>query len=102
MAGVGAALVAFSLALADAVALVAVAGADALGIVTVAEVGKLDAADGDADQVLAFLADQLALGEELAQVVADSSFDDLAEALVVFFDFKDHGEGSGCQWFRVQ
>ena len=43
------------------------------------------------DQVLAFLADQLALGEELAQVVADASFDDLPEALVIFFDLEDHG-----------
>jgi hypothetical protein len=40
--------------------------------------------------VLALLADQLALGQELAQVVADSSFDDLPEALVVFFDLQDH------------
>ena len=78
------------LALADDVAFLAVARADALRVVAVAEVRQLDAADGDADQVLAFLADQLALGEELAQVLPDPSLDDLAEALVIFFDLEDH------------
>ena len=78
------------LALADDVAFLAVAGADAAGVVAVAEVRQLDAADGDADQVLALLADQLALGEELAQVLPDPALDDLAEALVIFFDLQDH------------
>ena len=78
------------LALADDIAFLAVAGADALGVVAVAEVRQLDPADGDLDQVLALLADQLALGEELAQVVADPALDDLPEALVIFFDLQDH------------
>jgi hypothetical protein len=72
-------------------AFLAVAGADAAGVVAVAEVRELDAADGDADEVLPLLADQLPLGEELPQVVTDATLDDLAEALVVFFDLEDHG-----------
>jgi hypothetical protein len=40
--------------------------------------------------VLAFLADQLALGEELAQVLPDPALDDLPEALVIFFDLENH------------
>ena len=35
----------------------AVADADALGVVAIAEMGQLDAAHGNGDQVLAFLAD---------------------------------------------
>jgi hypothetical protein len=73
------------------VAFLAVARADAAGVVAVAEVRQLDPAHGDGDEVLALLADQLALGEELAQVLADPAFDDLAEALVIFFDLEDHG-----------
>ena len=77
-------------ALADDVALVAVARPDAAGIVAIAKMRQLDPAHGDGDQVLAFLADQLALGEEFAQVVTDAALDDLPEALVIFFDLKDH------------
>ena len=52
--------------------------------------GQLHAPDGDADQVLTLLPDQLALGEELPQVVADATLDDLAEPLVVLLDLEDH------------
>src|SRR5690606_20225734 len=79
------------LPLAHAVPLLAVAHADAGGVVAVAEVGQLDLVNRDADEVLPLLADELPLGEELAQVVTDASLDDLAEALVVFFDIQDHG-----------
>src|SRR5262249_42566537 len=58
-AGLGAALGAFALALADDVPFLAVARADAAAVVAVAKVRQLDAADGDRDEVLAFLADQL-------------------------------------------
>src|SRR5262249_34582994 len=68
-----------------------IAGADAaVVVVAVAEVRQFDAADGDADQVLAFLAEQLAAGEEFAQVAADLALDDLAKALVVLLN----GHGS--------
>jgi hypothetical protein len=36
--------------------------------------------------VFAFFSDELAAGDEFAQVAADAAFDDLAEALVVLFD----------------
>ncbi len=77
-------------AFADDIAFFAVAGADAAGVVAVAEMRQLDAAHGDADQVLAFFADQFALGEKFAQIVADPAFDDLPEALMIFFDLEDH------------
>jgi hypothetical protein len=40
--------------------------------------------------VLAFLADQLALGEKPAQVFADSALDDMPKSLVIFFDLENH------------
>ena len=46
--GLGAALAFAGLALADDIAFFAVAGADAPGVVAVAKVGQLDAADGNA------------------------------------------------------
>jgi hypothetical protein len=52
---------------------------------------KLDPADGDGDEMFAFLADQLTFSEKPAQVFADSAFDDMPKTLVVFFDFQDHG-----------
>jgi len=66
------------------------AGADASGVVAVAKVRQLDAAHRNADQVLAFLADQFTLGEELAQVLPDPALDDLPETLVIFFDLQYH------------
>jgi hypothetical protein len=50
---------------------------------------QLDPAHGNADQVLALFADQLALGQKFAQIFPDASFDDLAKALVIFFDLKN-------------
>jgi len=76
----------FAGAFADGIAFLAVTRADAAGIVAIAEMGEFDAAEGDADEVLSLFSDEFALGEEFAQVVADSSFDDLPEALVIFFD----------------
>ena len=35
-------------------------------------------------------ADEFALGEKFAQIVADSAFDDLPKALMIFFDLEDH------------
>jgi len=40
--------------------------------------------------VRAFLADEFALCEKSAQILADSSFEDDAEALVSFSDLEDH------------
>ncbi len=84
LAGLIAAL--FAVALADGLAFFAIAGADAAGVVAVAEGGDFDAVDGDGDEVLAFFADEFAAGEEFAEVAADAAFDDLAEALVVLVD----------------
>src|SRR5688500_11828580 len=89
LAGLGATLAA-AVAFADLVAFLALAGADAAGVVAIAKVGQVDAADGDGDEVLALFADQLALGEELAKVFADAPFDDLAEALMIFVNLQDH------------
>src|SRR6185295_10817135 len=75
---------------ADAVALAALAHADAAGVVAVAEGGDVDVAHGDGDEAAAFLADQLAPGEEAAEVTADTAADDLAEAVVVLFDLVEH------------
>ena len=74
------------LALSDDLAFFAVAGADAGGVVAVAEGGDFDAVDGDGDEVFALFADEFAAGDELAEVGADAAFDDLAEALVVLVD----------------
>src|SRR4051794_35879510 len=89
LALLGAALGA-ALALADDVALLAVPGADAGGVVAVPEMRQLDPPDRDADQVLALLADQLPLGEELAEVLPDPALHDLPEPLMIFFDLEDH------------
>src|SRR5437867_2160930 len=52
-------------------------------VVAVTEVRDINAADRDADQVLAFLAQQLAARQEPPQIVTDFALDDLAEALMV-------------------
>src|SRR5436305_984600 len=49
---------------ADSVALLAIADTYAARIITIAKMRELDAAHGDGDQVLAFFADQFALGEK--------------------------------------
>ncbi len=76
----------FALPLSDDFPLFSLSRADAGGIVAVSKMGKLDSADGDADEVFAFLADQFALGEKFPQIVANAPFDDLPEALVIFLD----------------
>src|SRR5262245_54270191 len=95
--GLGAALGTFALALADDIAFFAVAGADALRVISVSEVRQLDATHRDRNEMLAFLADQLALGEEFAQVLPDPALDDLAEALVIFFDLQDQLTAPSCR-----
>src|SRR5687768_14897878 len=67
----GASLRAFALTFADDVTFFAVARPDAAGVIPVAKVREVDAAHGDGDEMLAFLADQFTLGEELAQVLPD-------------------------------
>jgi hypothetical protein len=47
---------------------------------------QFNAPHGNADEMLALPADQLPLGEEFSQVVPDTTLDDLAKALMVFFD----------------
>jgi hypothetical protein len=74
----------------DDIAFFAVTGANPAAIVAVAKMRQLDPADGNADQVFAFFADQFAFGEKLAEIVADAAFNDLAKTLVVFFDLQDH------------
>ena len=94
LAGIGATL-AFSragLAFADDIPFLAIARAHALRVVPITEMRQLNAAHRNADQVLALLADQLAFGEELAQILPDPALDDLPETLVIFFDLEDHGD----------
>ena len=94
LAGFGSAQPARAFAVADGLSRLAFALPDALvAVVTVTETRQIDSGDGDADEVLALLSDQLAAGEELAQVLTDLPLDDLAEALVVFVDTQNHGGG---------
>src|SRR5579884_2499272 len=81
---------AFGLALADDISLFAAACAHSARIVAIPKMWQLDSAHGNADQVLALLADQLALREKFPQVVTDSPLDDLSKTLVIFFNFQDH------------
>ena len=55
-----------------------------------AEVRHVDLRDRDADEVLALLADHLALRDVLPQVLLDLAADDLAEAEVILFDVENH------------
>src|SRR5205823_8326756 len=59
-------------------------------LVTVAEVGDVDARDGDGDEVLPLLPDHLPLLDVLAQVGLDAAADDLPEAAVVLLDLERH------------
>jgi len=90
LAGLGATLGA-AVALADLIAFLAVAGADAAAVVAIAKMRQIDSAYGNRDEVLALFADQFAFGEELAKVLAYPAFDDLPEALVIFVNLEDHG-----------
>ena len=76
---------ALPLVIADRLTRLAVALSDAAGVVVaVTEARQIDPVYGDADEVLALFADQLAARQKLAQILADPSLDDLAEALMVF------------------
>src|SRR5262245_58130234 len=50
------------------------------------EVGQVDLGEGDADEVAAFAADQLAAGDVLAEVALDPAADNLLEAIVILID----------------
>jgi hypothetical protein len=56
-----------------------------------AEARDLDLGKGDGDEVLALLADELALGQVLAELLLDDAADDLLEALDVTLDLPEHG-----------
>src|SRR5262249_43231994 len=60
-------------------------------LLAVAELRDVDLWQGNADQVLALLADHLAAADVLAQVRLNLAAHDLAEALVVAFDLLTHG-----------
>src|SRR5437762_8793050 len=92
LSGIGPALAlaGAGLALADDIAFLAVARADALRVIAIPEMRQLDSAHGNRDQMLSFLADELALGKEFAQILPDPALDDLPETLVIFFDLEDH------------
>jgi hypothetical protein len=61
-----------------------------LVLVPVPEVRDVDGRHGDGDEVLPLLPDHLPLLDVLAQVLLDSSADDLAEPAVVLFDLQRH------------
>ncbi len=70
---------------------VAVALADAArSLVAVAKLGYLYLRQRDADEVFPLLADHFAAADVLAQVAFHLAADDLAEALVIAFDFLAH------------
>jgi hypothetical protein len=56
-----------------------------------AEARDLDLGKGDGDEVLALLADELALGQILAKLLLDDAADDLLESLDVTLDLPEHG-----------
>src|SRR6266545_379215 len=86
----GAALVA--LRCRQGVARLALALADAAGaFLTVAELRQVDLRQGDADEILALLADQLAAADVFSQVCLHLAPDDLPEALVIAFNLLPHG-----------
>src|SRR5262249_30701568 len=70
-----------------ALALAGAAGA----FLAVAELRQVDLRQGNADQVLALLADQLAAADVLAQAGLHLAANDLAEALMIAFDPLAHG-----------
>src|SRR4051812_13919286 len=78
------------LPLANRISLLSIPGADALGIIPIAKMRQFDPAHWNADQVLAFFADQFPLGQEFAQILSDPALNDLPETLVIFFDLEDH------------
>src|SRR5262249_44458234 len=66
--------------------------ADAAGaLLAVAELRDVDLRQGDADEVLALLADHLAAADVLLQVALHLAADELLEPLVVALDFLSHG-----------
>src|SRR5262245_64713912 len=60
-------------------------------LLAVAKLRYLDLRQGNADQVVAFLADHLAAADVLGQVALHLAANDLAEALVIAFNFLAHG-----------
>ena len=86
-------------ALADRLALFAVALPDAAGaVLAVAEVRHVELRHGNADEIATLAADHLAVRDVLPQVLADPAADDLPEAALIALDFHDHGvENDECR-----
>ncbi len=63
----------------------------AAALLAVAELRHVDLRQGDADEVLALLADHFAAADVLAEVALHLAAHELLEALVVAFDFLAHG-----------
>src|SRR5262249_10705732 len=70
---------------------IAIALSGAAGtLLTVTKLRNVDLRQGDADEVLALLADHLAAADVLAEVAFHLAADDLAEALMIAFDSLSH------------
>ncbi len=79
------------IALRERIARLAVALSDAaLRPLAEAEVRDVDGRDGDGDELLPLLPDQLALLDVLLEVPLDATADDVAEARVVLLDLQRH------------
>jgi hypothetical protein len=68
-------------------------------LLAVAELRDVDLRQGDADEVLALLADHLAAADVLAQVTFHLTADDFAEPLVVAFNLLAHGSPLASVYF---
>ena len=83
------------------IALVALALADAARLLLrEAQARDLDLRQRDGDDMLTLLADELALGEVLAEVLLDDAAHDLAEALHVALDAAEHDRHRGATLHR--
>jgi hypothetical protein len=81
-----------------AVSRLAVALADASRLLAAeAEARDLDLGEGNGDDVFALAADELALGQVLAEFLLDHATDDLAEALHVAIDLAQHHRHRTCR-----
>ena len=57
---------------------------------------NIDLGEGDADELVPLLSDELTRGHVPLQILADASTDDLLEAIEVVLDVQDHGDLLGC------
>jgi len=84
----------------DRGAFLAFALADTLGLVRAeAEARNLDTGDRNGNQVAAFLADKLALGDVFLEFFLDSPAHDLAETGVVLVNFSCHNQSQVVIYF---